>query len=65
VRSCWVGRLLHGRTARKVTTVCSFLYLQSGVMTLCDPMQAIWMELQDTVHAVDAMTTKTPEEAGV
>jgi hypothetical protein len=30
----------------------------------CDPMQAIWMELQDTVHAVDAMTTKTPEEAG-
>jgi len=27
--------------------------------------KAIWMELQDTVHAVDAMTTKTPEEAGV
>lgn len=25
-------------------------------------MQAIWEELQDTVHAVDAMVTKTPEE---
>jgi hypothetical protein len=27
------------------------------------PSQAIWLELQDAVHAVDAMTTKTPEEA--
>ena len=27
--------------------------------------RAIWLELQDTVHAVDAMTTKTPEEAGL
>ena len=26
--------------------------------------KAIWLELQDTVHAVDAMTTKTPAEAG-
>ncbi|GBF98195.1 hypothetical protein Rsub_10695 [Raphidocelis subcapitata] len=26
--------------------------------------KAIWLELQETVHAVDAMTTKTPEEAG-
>jgi hypothetical protein len=25
-------------------------------------LQAIWMELQETVHAVDAMTTKTPQE---
>lgn len=25
--------------------------------------KAIWMELQETVHAVDAMTTKTPQEA--
>ncbi len=25
--------------------------------------KAIWLELQDTVHAVDAMTTKTPQEA--
>ena len=25
--------------------------------------KAIWLELQDTVHAVDAMTTKTPDEA--
>jgi stress-induced morphogen len=25
--------------------------------------KAIWLELQDVVHAVDAMTTKTPEEA--
>jgi acid stress-induced BolA-like protein IbaG/YrbA len=25
--------------------------------------KAIWQELQDQVHAVDAMTTKTPEEA--
>lgn len=24
--------------------------------------KAIWEELQETVHAVDAMTTKTPEE---
>lgn len=28
------------------------------------PPQAIWFELQETVHAVDAMTTKTPAEAG-
>jgi stress-induced morphogen len=27
--------------------------------------RAIWLELQDTVHAVDAMTTRTPEEAGL
>ncbi len=26
--------------------------------------KAIWLELQDAVHAVDAMTTKTPAEAG-
>ena len=26
-------------------------------------MQAIWQELQDTVHAVDEMNTLTPEEA--
>jgi hypothetical protein len=25
--------------------------------------QAIWLELQDAVHAVDSMTTKTPAEA--
>lgn len=25
--------------------------------------KAIWFELQDTVHAVDSMTTKTPAEA--
>ncbi|EIE25631.1 hypothetical protein COCSUDRAFT_83638, partial [Coccomyxa subellipsoidea C-169] len=25
--------------------------------------KAIWLELQETVHAVDAMTTKTPAEA--
>ncbi len=30
----------------------------------CCP-QAIWEELQETVHAVDAMVTKTPEEAGM
>ena len=27
--------------------------------------QAIWEELQDAVHAVDAMVTRTPEEAGM
>ena len=27
--------------------------------------KAIWLELQDTVHAVDSMQTKTPEEAGL
>ncbi len=27
------------------------------------PQQAIWEELQGAVHAVDAMTTKTPAEA--
>lgn len=27
------------------------------------PAQAIWFELQEAVHAVDAMTTKTPAEA--
>lgn len=29
------------------------------------PPQAIWEELQETVHAVDAMVTRTPEEAGM
>ncbi len=27
--------------------------------------KAIWLELQDAVHAVDAMTVKTPGEAGL
>lgn len=27
-------------------------------------LQAIWEELQEAVHAVDSMTTKTPDEAG-
>jgi stress-induced morphogen len=27
--------------------------------------KAIWFELQGAVHAVDGMTTKTPEEAGL
>eukprot|EP00884_Botryococcus_braunii_P000475 jgi/Botrbrau1/10428/Bobra.0133s0035.1 len=27
--------------------------------------KSIWLELQDSVHAVDAMTTKTPSEAGL
>jgi hypothetical protein len=27
-------------------------------------VQAIWEELQDAVHAVDAMVTKTPGEVG-
>lgn len=27
--------------------------------------QAIWEELAETVHAVDAMVTRTPEEAGL
>ena len=26
-------------------------------------LQAIWYELANAVHAVDALTTKTPEEA--
>lgn len=26
--------------------------------------KSIWQEMQDTVHAVDSMTTKTPAEAG-
>jgi hypothetical protein len=33
-------------------------------MYACLPAtQAIWLELSGAVHAVDAMTTKTPEEA--
>lgn len=27
--------------------------------------KSIWLELQDAVHAVDAMSTKTPAEAGL
>jgi stress-induced morphogen len=27
--------------------------------------KSIWLELQDHIHAVDAMTTKTPAEAGL
>lgn len=36
---------------------------QSSVKRQRMVYKAIWVELQDTVHAVDAMTTKTPEEA--
>ncbi|KAK9838581.1 hypothetical protein WJX84_005448 [Apatococcus fuscideae] len=35
---------------------------QSSVKRQRMVYKAIWMELQDTVHAVDAMTTKTPAE---
>ena len=28
-------------------------------------LQAIWQELQATVHAVDSMKTSTPQEAGL
>lgn len=37
--------------------------LRFSPVPLCGVLQAIWMELQETVHAVDAMTTKTPQEA--
>eukprot|EP00983_Pelagomonas_calceolata_P107758 1159382-Pelagomonas_calceolata.AAC.5 len=33
------------------------------ILHLC--LQAIWLELQEAVHAVDSMTTKTPAEAGM
>lgn len=35
----------------------------SGGLRLLLLLQAIWLELQETVHAVDAMSTKTPQEA--
>ncbi len=35
----------------------------TALPTHCPRTQAIWLELQEAVHAVDAMTTKTPEEA--
>jgi hypothetical protein len=38
------------------------LLLPSATCLPCP--QAIWLELQEAVHAVDAMVTKTPEEAG-
>lgn len=34
-------------------------------MTALIAAQAIWEELTGAVHAVDAMTTKTPAEAGL
>lgn len=44
--------------------ICSS-HLQAGNLPCCNAalhMQAIWQELQDTVHAVDSMVTKTPAE---
>jgi hypothetical protein len=32
---------------------------------LANFLQAIWMELQEAVHAVDSMVTQTPSEAGL
>lgn len=52
---------------RLVYKVCS-VSLQGPVMCACTSsainlhLQAIWQELQDTVHAVDSMVTKTPAE---
>jgi hypothetical protein len=40
-----------------VFTASAEVYLMSFLL------QAIWLELSDAVHAVDAMTTKTPQEA--
>jgi hypothetical protein len=34
----------------------------SELIALLFLLQAIWMELQDTVHAVDEMKTLTPAE---
>lgn len=39
----------------KTVNPCTFL-------TVGVSLQAIWLELQSTVHAVDSMTTKTPSE---
>ena len=58
---------------------CKVPHTDSGARGLTDKMEqqglssvkrqrlvykAIWQELMETVHAVDAMTTKTPAEAG-
>lgn len=46
------------------TTLYFNIYIWRSVIHYHIYMQAIWEELQDVVHAVDAMVTKTPEEMG-
>ncbi|GMH45280.1 hypothetical protein BSKO_13237 [Bryopsis sp. KO-2023] len=46
-----------------IDVVSSTFEGQSSVQRQRMVYRAIWLELQDAVHAVDAMTTKTPKEA--
>ena len=52
--------LEHDPRARSNKPPCSITALATHANFT---VQAIWMELQDLVHAVDEMTTKTPQEA--
>ena len=74
-----VGRAMRGRCSARACwrhehACCCISHLLAGGAALANTpnrchavpaSQAIWEELQDTVHAVDAMVTKTPEEAGM
>mmetsp|Transcript_105 Transcript_105/g.238 ORF Transcript_105/g.238 Transcript_105/m.238 type:complete len:167 (+) Transcript_105:58-558(+) len=46
-----------------IDVVSSFFEGKNSVQRQRAVYKAIWEELQEAVHAVDAMTTKTPEEA--
>ncbi|KAF4379711.1 hypothetical protein F8388_023728 [Cannabis sativa] len=48
-----------------IDVVSSAFEGQSAVNRQRMVYKAIWEELQNTVHAVDQMTTKTPKEAGI
>jgi hypothetical protein len=55
-------RILYAWTTCTLPSI--LIYIWRSVTHYHIHMQAIWEELQDVVHAVDAMVTKTPEEMG-
>jgi hypothetical protein len=60
----WRGQSLFLATQNDVSNVSqSYPRLRTHTNTHVQPKKAIWMELQEAVHAVDAMSTKTPDEA--
>eukprot|EP00879_Flechtneria_rotunda_P025514 GHRR01027115.1.p2 GENE.GHRR01027115.1~~GHRR01027115.1.p2 ORF type:complete len:140 (+),score=28.64 GHRR01027115.1:499-918(+) len=48
---------------RPTAADCSSLHSGPHIFVVGCIVQAIWLELQETVHAVDSMSTKTPAEA--
>ncbi len=51
--------------AARMAVACTVLkHAMSYTPAVQPAVQAIWLELQEAVHAVDSMSTKTPQELG-